>query len=243
MPDERGGLVEKKVINGFLLLLIVMVAGFTWAIFKETNQPVVILIGVIIAIAIRGLMVKVDEMVMMPKTTEEKIITIQKQKKAAGKLREYIVPIVILFIIFSSGGGKALLKKLKQAFKEGIKQEKVIKKIKDGTYKEINKYGEKIEYTYKDGKLNGPYKIFYKDKNKLKEIWNYENDKLEGKSYMMYENGKVMKEQSYLNDKLHGWYKGYYSTGQIWERYYYENGVLKKKYVYSKSGEIIKPKK
>ncbi len=115
---------------------------------------------------------------------------------------------------------------------------------------------------YKDGKLNGIKKVFYKN-NVLAEQSNYKDGVLDGKYVKYAENGKLIEESNYDNGDLHGkaiFYdgegnlilKGQYKKGKrtgIWETY--ENGKLIStenaskpnsktfKYIKNKKGQIV----
>ncbi len=96
--------------------------------------------------------------------------------------------------------------------------------------------GYKIEFTYKGGKLNGTYKIYY-DSGKVESTWEYADGKLEGTSKIYYKNGKASKIQPYKNHKLHGWYITYNEKGKVTEKWLYDEGKIKKKVINEDTGK------
>jgi len=97
-----------------------------------------------------------------------------------------------------------------------------------------------------DGKV-----IEYYYGGNIKNIFSYNNGKLNGKAFSFYENGKLKKEGIYLDDNPIGITKMYYENGKLMVEFkiennknvyykdYYENGQLKQE-VYYKGDEIIR---
>ena len=226
--------IGKTVIKALLLGIIILIGFLTYTVYKNLPHPLVIVIGAGLAIAVRALMVKVDEMTITPPTTEQKVVMKEDMKKKASNLTGCFIPLMIIaMILLSSPGTKKLIKKLFKMGKEQVEKELKMekkKKITDGILVDKNKYGEKIEYLYKDGKLNGTTRVYY-DSGKLKSTWQYLDGKLEGKSYVYYENGKINKIQPYKNHKLDGWYIAYNKKGKVIEKWLYKNGEVVRKAV------------
>lgn len=86
----------------------------------------------------------------------------------------------------------------------------------------------KSEYTYKNGKKNGAYKLYY-DNAKLVEEEVPAYDGSNGKDKIFYYEGQTLKEKgTYLNDKLHGKVTYYKANGHIEKIVTYSNGVAQK---------------
>ena len=66
----------KTVIKALLLGVIVVIAVLTYMVYKNLPHPIVIVVGAGLAIAIRALMSRVDEMTITPPTTEPKDIAV-----------------------------------------------------------------------------------------------------------------------------------------------------------------------
>ena len=86
---------------------------------------------------------------------------------------------------------------------------------KDGVHTEyVPNSKQKYEVTYKDGKKNGPTKIYSEDGALLEEM-NYKDDKEDGSSITYSENGIPTEETIFKNGQL------------VMRKDYYENGKLK----------------
>jgi antitoxin component YwqK of YwqJK toxin-antitoxin module len=99
----------------------------------------------------------------------------------------------------------------------------------------------KIEIQFKDGKVSGTAKKYYKD-GTLEEVVELLDGKKNGSRIEYREDGKEQLVRNYLNDDLHGKYFEYYKNGNIEMectykdgrregllKEYYENGKVKKK--------------
>lgn len=77
----------------------------------------------------------------------------------------------------------------------------------DSTWLFFNEKGELIqEINYLNGKKNGYFIKYYEGKEKaIKEKYLYINDKIEGKSYIFYENGNIKRIENYKNGKIDGY--------------------------------------
>lgn len=151
------------------------------------------------------------------------------------------------FVIYYNPGGKPLYK---GNYVNHLKDGEWIRYNDDGTQmqKEIYKNGilkntifingvfkeeypnetPKSEFTYKNGKKNGPYKVYY-DNGKLVEEEVPAYDGGNGKEKIIYYEGQTLKEKgTYLNDKLHGKVTYYKPNGHIEKIVTYSNGVAQK---------------
>ena len=114
----------------------------------------------------------------------------------------------------------------KEYYEDGkIKQETYyIKGLKEGSEKVFMNNGDRVsESEFKDDKLNGKHKRYFK--NILILECHYKEGKLDGEYTSYWDNGKVCTKTTYKNDKLDG----------EWE-YWNEDGTLKEKLLY-KDGE------
>lgn len=150
-------------------------------------------------------------------------------------------------VIYYNPGGKILYKGI---YVNHLKDGEWIRYNDDGTemQKEIYKNGilkntifingvlkeeypnetPKSEFTYKNGKKNGPYKIYY-DNAKLVEEEVPAYDGSSGKEKIIYYEGQTLKEKgTYLNDKLHGKITYYKPDGNIEKIVTYNNGIIQK---------------
>ncbi len=85
----------------------------------------------------------------------------------------------------------------------------------DGWYKEYYKNGQlKSEIWHREGKMNGIFKEYYED-GKTKSIAYYKNDKLDSLNQIFYTDGKIKSERHYLNGRLHGKLVNYYPDGKV----------------------------
>ena len=108
----------------------------------------------------------------------------------------------------------------------------------------------KIEFPYKNGKLEGRGKEYYPS-GKFKSDAFFIDGLLQGKSIGYYENGNLEYEENYKDGKLDGLIKEYYENGQVYIQESYkdgeldgesfnfnEDGSLRSKAVY-KNGELV----
>lgn len=91
----------------------------------------------------------------------------------------------------------------------------------DGQYISYDKKGNMIGYAeYKNGQLNGNYKVWYN--NRIRDDHNYKNDKLDGE-YKCYDyNGNILRNDFYKNGKKHGLCKTYHDGVLTYETSYYD---------------------
>lgn len=83
----------------------------------------------------------------------------------------------------------------------------------------------KIEFPYKNGKLEGRGKEYYPS-GKFKSDAFFINGLLQGKSIGYYENGNLKYEENYKDGKLDGLIKEYYENGEVYIQESYKNGEL-----------------
>lgn len=83
----------------------------------------------------------------------------------------------------------------------------------------------KIEFPYKNGKLEGRGKEYYPS-GKFKSDAFFINGLLQGKSIGYYENGNLKYEENYKDGKLDGLIKEYYENGEVYIQENYKNGEL-----------------
>ena len=83
----------------------------------------------------------------------------------------------------------------------------------------------KIEFPYKNGKLEGRGKEYYPS-GKFKSDAFFIDGLLQGKSIGYYENGNLEYEENYKDGKLDGLIKEYYENGQVYIQESYKNGEL-----------------
>lgn len=98
-----------------------------------------------------------------------------------------------------------------------------------------------IEY-YKNGKLHGLKKVFYKD-GTLAEISNYSNGILNGPYVKYAENSKLLEESNYKNGQLHGKISYYDGAGNIVSKGEYKNGRKSGYWETYKDGKLEKKEK
>jgi antitoxin component YwqK of YwqJK toxin-antitoxin module len=120
-----------------------------------------------------------------------------------------------------------------------VSEGRLVNKLADGEWKYYHFESKEIMTieNYKNGQLNGPKKVFYKN-NTLAEVSNYQEGVLDGNYKKFAENGKIIEESNYKMGDMHGdalFYdgngnmilKGQYKKGKrkgIWETY--ENGKV-----------------
>lgn len=150
--------------------------------------------------------------------------------------------------------------RLKEEYKNGTITGEAISWYENGNVRRKGKFGldgvatEKYNYEY-NGTLeskeifkgNNEYEVtYYHPEGTVKRVLLYANDKVKDGSYpLLYPNGKVNKEMSYKDEKLHGAYKSYFLNGKPDEicsykddqldgefLSYYENGKLAARYYY-----------
>lgn len=83
----------------------------------------------------------------------------------------------------------------------------------------------KIEFPYKNGKMEGRGKEYYPS-GKFKSDAFFVDGLLQGKSTGYYENGNLEYEENYKDGKLDGLIKEYYENGQVFIQENYKDGEL-----------------
>ncbi|MGL5124596.1 MAG: toxin-antitoxin system YwqK family antitoxin [Fusobacteriaceae bacterium] len=95
-----------------------------------------------------------------------------------------------------------------------------------------------MEYNYKNGKEDGPYKFYYSN-GQLKVEGNYKNGQRDGLFKSYYENGQVKEEENLKNGQQDGPSKTYYENGQVEDEKNYKNGELDgPRKSYTESGQL-----
>lgn len=142
-------------------------------------------------------------------------------------------------MIFSPKSDSVTVKYLSQNDKtisEGI----VVDKERTGIWTYYHKNSDKVMMTetYRDGKLQGPKKVYYED-GTLAEEANYLDGQLHGQRKLFSVKGVVLEDLIYKQGELHGPAKFFNGKGELttegsykdnkhhgtWR--YYENGILK----------------
>ena len=83
------------------------------------------------------------------------------------------------------------------------------------------------QYTYINGKLEGPAKEFFPD-GVLKMEGNYKNEHLEGEVKYYNPGGSIARIERYKNNLKHGWWIGYSDVGkELGRRYFWKGTELK----------------
>lgn len=97
-----------------------------------------------------------------------------------------------------------------------------------------------VEY-YKNGKLEGLKKVFYKN-GTLAETTLFKNGLKNGKYVKYAENGQLLEELFYLNDELHGEAIYHDGTGNINQKGQYKKGIRKGIWTVFENGKKVKTK-
>lgn len=85
----------------------------------------------------------------------------------------------------------------------------------------------------------GIWKYYHKNSNAVMTTENYVNDKLEGSRKVFYSDGKLAEDVLYKNNVKEGLSKKYSKDGKLVEESTFANGVLQGSYkVYEESGEV-----
>jgi len=114
-----------------------------------------------------------------------------------------------------------------------------------------------------DGKKTGTWTTFYAPNTKPKELWTYENGKLNGLHFLFNNSGRVdmyesykdnilhgkkvtfkqgspVEEMSYKNGKLDGIFRGFFPTGRLQRIGYFKDGLQDGQYiVYDEDKKIV----
>ena len=145
------------------------------------------------------------------------------------KKKNFIIYIFIIFILtsFSIFAEREVdFEKLEYDEKTGLVY---VEGEKEGFTGIAKQYYEdkslKIEFPYKNGKLEGRGKEYYPS-GKFKSDAFFINGLLQGKSIGYYENGNLEYEENYKDGKLDGLIKEYYKNGQVYIQESYRNGEL-----------------
>ena len=72
---------------------------------------------------------------------------------------------------------------------------------------------KKDEYTYKNGKMHGPFTEWHENGQKA-EDGTYKDGKEDGPFTLWHENGQKMSEGTYKDGKMHGIFRSWYEDGQ-----------------------------
>ena len=96
-----------------------------------------------------------------------------------------------------------------------------------------------IEYTMKDGVMQGPFVIYYSKGGSVKQKSYIQNGKLNGNTVEYFENGKVFKKYYMKNGDQSGLEIEYHSNGRIAKKSNYKNGLQNGKSTqYDENGQI-----
>lgn len=95
-----------------------------------------------------------------------------------------------------------------------------------------------IKSIMKNGELNGPYKIFTKDKNLVYEAF-FKNGSKHGTENSYFMNGNIKTKKEYSNGMLNGSYNRYYENGKIEFEGIVENDTIVFSKTYDQHGCII----
>jgi antitoxin component YwqK of YwqJK toxin-antitoxin module len=99
---------------------------------------------------------------------------------------------------------------------------------KEGLYMAFNEHGSTlVTCTYHNNMRHGVYKTW--SGSVLKEIKNYNSDKLEGITKSYYDDGTLQEEGQFINGQREGISRWYDSKGKLSIEYEYRNGELVKK--------------
>lgn len=98
-----------------------------------------------------------------------------------------------------------------------------------------------IEENYVDGKLNGAYKLFYKNA-KLTKFAHYKNGKLNGNSKQYTTAGVLIEDLNYVDGQLYGKAVYYETNGTIKQKGAYENDLKIGLWEIYQNGELSKTK-
>lgn len=99
------------------------------------------------------------------------------------------------------------------------------------------KSGERAEFNFKDGKLDGLFELFYEN-GQLKEEKNYKEGKYNGLQEKYDENGKLEYKAYYKNDKIDGIEMQYVGEGILLKKSNYKDGKKDGLTEFYENGEI-----
>lgn len=130
----------------------------------------------------------------------------------------------------------------KAYYDEEVKKRNVNIGITDDFYGdliELYETGElKGEASYKDGKKNGPEKMYYLNGQLLVER-NFKDGKIDGLQKNYYESGELEGELFYKDGKKEGIAKVYYKNGQLSGEWVFKDGVLMEQKSYAEDGNLV----
>lgn len=99
---------------------------------------------------------------------------------------------------------------------------------------------KRMFYLLPDGNHEGIYQNWYQN-GQLMEQYNYENNKINGIYQKLYANGRLMEQCYYQNGKIEGLYKKWHYDGQLMEQCNYKNNKKDGLYQYwDTKGKLIK---
>ena len=98
-----------------------------------------------------------------------------------------------------------------------------------------------LEENYKDGILNGDYKVFYKD-GKLTKLAHYKDGKLHGNSKKYSPKGILIEDVNYVNGELHGNAAFYEKNGNLKLKGKYEHDLKVGVWDFFKDGKLVESK-
>lgn len=96
-----------------------------------------------------------------------------------------------------------------------------------------------IEENYKNGKLDGDYKLFYKNAQ-LTKFAHYKNGKLNGNSKQYTTAGVLIEDLNYVNGELHGDAVYYETIGSVKQKGAYENDLKIGEWEIYQNGKLSK---
>jgi len=84
----------------------------------------------------------------------------------------------------------------------------------------------KEEWSFKDGKNDGPFRNYYEN-GQLREEGSFKDGKLDGPFKAYYENGQLKEDRSYKDEIPDGIQKWYYENGQLKLEQNFKDGIQK----------------
>jgi len=148
--------------------------------------------------------------------------------------------VLLLVILFSCGGDIEIVE---QKNEEGKIVERFQRRksdfAKQGFYEKFSPEGVKIEEaTFENDTLDGKRIIFYENGN-AQYIENYNHGQFEGAYLAYFENGKLKLEGNYENGAMKGEWKAYYDNSQLKEIVNFENNEENGPFVeYHENGKL-----
>ena len=141
------------------------------------------------------------------------------------KIITFIVSTVLLTLIFNS---RDEIIEVELYEIDGIYYENYTNKPYSGTsFKFLDDDGGYYEETYKDGIKHGPVRWYYELDGQLKSTGVFKNGKLVGPFKTYYKNGQLRSEGTYKDDGInHGLTRTYYENGQLQYEVMYKDGEI-----------------